>query len=143
MVEGIEVLAADHLAEVVAMVVGGVPLRRATPRLGGPRSASFDLADVRGQLLARAALEVAVAGGHNLMLVGPPGIGKSMLARRIPSILPPMSHAEALAVTKVYSAIGAAPGGLVDERPFRSPHHSVSAAALLGGGSVPRGPSRR
>ena len=137
-VEGIEVMTADHLAEVVAMVVGGVPLRRATPRLGAPRSASFDLADVRGQTLARAALEVAVAGGHNLMLVGPPGIGKSMLARRIPSILPPMSHAEALAVTKVYSAIGAAPGGLVDERPFRSPHHSVSAAALLGGGSVPR-----
>ena len=137
-VEGLEVLTADHLAEVVAMVTTGAPLRRARPRLAGPRTGGFDLVDVRGQLSARAALEVAVAGGHNLMLVGPPGIGKSMLARRIPSILPPMSHAEALAVTKVYSAIGAAPGGLVEERPFRSPHHSVSAAALLGGGSVPR-----
>jgi magnesium chelatase family protein len=137
-VEGLEVLTADHLAEVVAMVTTGAPLRRARPRLPGPRTGGFDLVDVRGQLSARAALEVAVAGGHNLMLVGPPGIGKSMLARRIPSILPPMSHAEALAVTKVYSAIGAAPGGLIDERPFRSPHHSVSAAALLGGGSVPR-----
>ncbi|MEZ4400652.1 MAG: YifB family Mg chelatase-like AAA ATPase [Kofleriaceae bacterium] len=137
-VDGLEVYAAHHLQEVVAMVTGVAPLPRATASPRAAPAAPVDLADVRGQLVARSALEVAVAGGHNLMLVGPPGIGKSMLARRIPSILPPMSHDEALEVTKVYSAIGAAPPGLVSERPFRAPHHSVSAAALLGGGSVPR-----
>jgi magnesium chelatase family protein len=137
-VEGIEVYAASHLQEVVAMVTGGQPLVPAQPTRFATPTVGFDLADVRGQLTARSALEVAVAGGHNVLLVGPPGIGKSMLARRIPSILPPMSHAEALDVTKVYSAIGAAPPGLIEQRPFRAPHHSVSAAALLGGGTIPR-----
>lgn len=137
-VDGIDVRAAGHLQDVVAMLTGGPPLPTGAARAAPPGPAPIDLADVRGQLLARAALEVAIAGGHNVLFVGPPGIGKSMLARRIPSILPPMSHDEALEVTKIYSAIGAAPTGLVGERPFRSPHHSVSAAALLGGGTVPR-----
>lgn len=137
-VEGIEVLAPSHLAEVVAALGGASPLPRArrSPHRG-VSDAGLDLADVRGQQLARAAIEVAVAGGHNAMLVGPPGIGKSMLARRIPTILPPMAHDEALEVTKIYSALGLC-DGLVRDRPFRAPHHTISSAALLGGGSAPR-----
>ncbi len=137
-VDGLEVLAPAHLAEVIAALAGGAPLPRAqVPPYHQVLGGSLDLSDVRGQPIARAAVEVAVAGGHNVLLVGPPGIGKSMLARRIPTILPPMPHDEALAVTKVYSALGLA-DGLVRERPFRAPHHTISTAALLGGGSIPR-----
>jgi magnesium chelatase family protein len=137
-VEGIEVFAADRLAEVCAHLDGGI-LPRSPPPAGRVAVAcQFDLADVRGQAHARAALEVAVAGGHNLLLAGPPGIGKTMLARRVPTILPPMSHDEALVTTKVYSAAGLSAGGLVEERPFRSPHHTISTAALVGGGTPPR-----
>ncbi|MBI4477999.1 MAG: YifB family Mg chelatase-like AAA ATPase [Acidobacteria bacterium] len=100
----------------------------------------LDLADVRGQLLARRALEVAAAGGHNLLLVGPPGSGKTMMARRLPGVLPPLSFDEALEVTAVHSVSGILqPGaGLVADRPFRAPHHTISEAALVGGGSNPR-----
>lgn len=99
-----------------------------------------DLADVRGQLLARRALEVACAGGHNLLLVGPPGAGKTMMARRVPGILPPMTFEEALEVTSIHSVAGLLPpgSGLVGDRPFRAPHHTISNAALVGGGSQPR-----
>src|SRR5205814_6290076 len=99
-----------------------------------------DLADVRGQLLARRALEVTAAGGHNLLLVGPPGAGKTMMARRIAGILPPLTFAEALEATSVHSVAGLLrPGaGLLSVRPFRAPHHTISNAALIGGGSYPR-----
>jgi magnesium chelatase family protein len=138
-VSGLEVYAVAHLAEAIAALAGraSLPRARAEARPAAPRG-NIDFADVRGQAMARAALEVAVAGGHNLLLSGPPGTGKTMLARRIPTILPPMTRGEALETTKVYSALGLVDGGLVAERPFRAPHHTISTAALLGGGSHPR-----
>ena len=99
---------------------------------------SPDFADVMGQLRARRAVEIAVAGGHNLLLIGPPGSGKSMIAKRIPGILPPMSFEEALETTRVHSAAGETVDGLILHRPFRTPHHTVSAAGMIGGGSNPR-----
>jgi magnesium chelatase family protein len=99
----------------------------------------LDLKDVKGQQHARRALEIAAAGGHNLIFVGPPGSGKTLLARRLPSILPDMSFEEALEVTRIHSVAGLLKGkGLVSDRPFRSPHHSASGPALVGGGSFPR-----
>src|SRR6185295_15959073 len=107
-----------------------------------PRSCqdASDLKDVRGQLLARRALEIAAAGGHNLLLVGPPGAGKTMMARRVAGILPPLTFDEALEVTTVHSVAGLLTqgAGLVAHRPFRAPHHTISHAALIGGGSQPR-----
>ena len=103
-------------------------------------SGAADLADVRGQLLARRALEIASAGAHNLLLVGPPGSGKTMMARRLGGILPPLTFEEAIEVTAVHSVAGLLPlgTGLVSARPFRAPHHTISNVALIGGGSQPR-----
>jgi magnesium chelatase family protein len=103
-----------------------------------PVSSVSDMADVRGQALARRALEIAAAGGHNLLLVGPPGSGKTMLARRLPGILPPLALEEALEATAIHSAAGARLEALLSERPFRAPHHSASDVALVGGGATPR-----
>jgi magnesium chelatase family protein len=105
-----------------------------------PAAHAADLADVKGQLLARRALEIASAGGHNLLMMGPPGAGKTLLARRLPGVLPPLSQEEALEVTAIHSVAGLLPegSGLITERPFRAPHHTISNVALIGGGSVPR-----
>ena len=99
-----------------------------------------DLSDIRGQGLAKRAMTIAAAGGHNMLMIGPPGSGKTMLAKRLPGLLPPLSEDEALAVTQIHSVSGlvAAGDGLMQQRPFRSPHHNVSNAGLIGGGSPPR-----
>ena len=142
-VEGLDVCVAQSLAEAVEALNEPERARRATagPRGPvGPTSSDNDLADVRGQLLARRALEVAAAGGHNLLMTGPPGAGKTMLAKRLGTILPPLTFDEALECTAIHSVAGTLPigQGLLSERPFRAPHHTISTVALVGGGSIPR-----
>ncbi|MFY9665355.1 MAG: ATP-binding protein [Candidatus Cybelea sp.] len=142
LVTGVELYAVDSLRSAVAVLGGqGAKWRRRTaaPVLElADELVHGDLADVRGQLAAKRALEIAAAGGHNLLLVGPPGCGKTMLARRLPSILPAMSLHEALEVTKIYSVAGLLVGraGIVRARPFRFPHHTISQTALVGGGAL-------
>jgi magnesium chelatase family protein len=143
LVTGFEVFVAESLEAVCAHLCRSRPLPRAPRTEFKPRPAEAtrgDMSEVRGQAVARRALEIAAAGSHNLLLLGPPGGGKTMLARLLPTILPPLSFDEAIETTAVHSVAGLIESdkGIVSERPFRAPHHSVSDAGLVGGGEVPR-----
>jgi magnesium chelatase family protein len=145
-VPGLEVIAIDSLAALVGFLNG--TLEREPVRPPDDAAAAeipihgydVDFADVRGQELAKRALTIAAAGRHNLLLLGPPGAGKTMLCSRLPTILPPLTRQEALETTRVYSAVGMMPKGvaLIRTRPVRSPHHTASAASVIGGGVIPR-----
>ena len=147
LVEGVNVTGVDALSQLAGHLRSeiSIPLYQAVhqnvdkPREGIGRNAP-DLAEVRGQEHAKRALEVAAAGGHNMLMTGPPGSGKTLLARCLPSILPPMTSDESLDVTKIYSVSGLLPSGsgLIEERPYRSPHYTISSAGLVGGGAIPR-----
>jgi magnesium chelatase family protein len=137
-VDGVEVLGVPSLRAIVELLHDRDVPERARPRPARPPAAlDADFADVRGQDDAKRALEIAAAGGHSVLLVGPPGAGKTMLARRLPGILPPPTLDEAIEITKVRSVAGLGGDGLARERPFRAPHHTISASGLVGGGSRP------
>ena len=139
---GLDVRLAQTLAGAVDHLTGRRSLPVATPTqfVPVPTTSRTDLADVRGQASARRALEIAAAGSHNLLFIGPPGSGKTLLARALPGILPPLEFEEAVEATSIHSVAGLLQPeqGIVNERPFRAPHHSVSEAGLVGGGDVPR-----
>lgn len=143
-VEGINVYGFDNLIEVVAFLNGELQINPVVV----DREAIFkavskypiDFAEVKGQYHAKRALEIAAAGGHNILMIGPPGTGKTMLARRLVTILPPMTLLEALETTKIHSVAGTLPAGesLIGTRPFRAPHHTISDAGIIGGGHIPK-----
>lgn len=144
-VEGIDVIAADTLLDVVRFLnqelsIDPIHVDLASEFAKQEQDSDIDFSDIRGQENVRRAMEVAAAGGHNMLMAGPPGSGKSMLAKRLPTILPPLTLAEAIETTKVHSVAGllVANQSLVTRRPFRSPHHTVTDVALIGGGQNPR-----
>ena len=139
LVEGVAVSGIPDLDRLAALLRGEWEPAAVSPAIPEPEEAAtpLDLADVRGQGDAKRALEIAAAGGHNLLMIGPPGAGKTMLARRLPGILPPPTFEEGLEVTQVHGVAGIGTGKLATERPFRAPHHTISAQGLVGGGARP------
>lgn len=142
-VDGIEVLAVESLTEVASSLNGEIEIAAEDRKIDTSsevQTYAEDFADVKGQVHAKRALEIAAAGGHNVIMIGPPGSGKTMLARRMPSIMPPMTTDEALETTKIHSVAGklGASRGLMSQRPFRAPHHLASPVALIGGGQNPQ-----
>src|SRR6202789_6527 len=147
-VEGVRVYGVTSLLDVVDLLncsENGAPQRLALSSsteklLSELQHFNVDFKDVRGQQTAKRALEVSAAGSHNILMIGPPGSGKTMLAKRLPSILAPLSFDQALETTKIHSVAGVldAAAGLVTQRPFRSPHHTISDAGIIGGGVIPR-----
>lgn len=144
-VEGLSVWGARQLSDIVSFFAGQsdalLTLKENTgPLLPTEKNYPFDFAQVKGQQQAKRALEIAAAGGHHALLVGAPGAGKTMLAKRVPSILPSLSYAESIETTRIYSAAGKTRSGtyLLTERPFRNPHHSITDKALIGGGALPQ-----
>lgn len=144
MIQGIAVYGAENLKAVIDHLLKNAFLPQSTINIveifqNAGKTARYDFADIRGQEMVRRAAEIAAAGRHNLLISGPPGTGKSMIAKRIPSILPLMTVEEALEVSRIHSVAGILPeDGILCERPFRMPHHTISAAGLAGGGTVPR-----
>jgi magnesium chelatase family protein len=138
LVDSLQVAGVPTLRAAADVLRGGVLPEPPSAPPAASRSPGPDLADVRGHEAPLLALQIAAAGGHNLLLEGPPGTGKTMLARRLPSILPAMTRTEAIEVTRIHSVVGLHADGLIAERPFRAPHHSVSPSGLVGGGAPPR-----
>lgn len=144
-VEGLEVYGITNIKQIIDYFNDGIPLQQTIVDVKAEfqnqlENPEFDFADVKGQESIKRCMEIAAAGGHNIILIGPPGSGKTMLAKRLPSILPPMSLGESLETTKIHSVAGRTmeKGGIMTSRPFRSPHHTISDVALVGGGQYPQ-----
>jgi len=139
LIEGVQVFGADNLGQLVRFLLGQEELSVACPADGPDNLETLpDLLDVKGQAKAKRALEIAAAGGHHLLMTGTPGSGKTMLAKRMVGLLPPLPSEDALEVTRIHSAAGRLMRGLIRTPPFRSPHHTVSDAGLIGGGTIPK-----